>query len=126
MPGDADIAAVATLLADPTRVGMLQALSDGRALPAGDLARHMRVSASTASNHLAKLVEHRMLAVEQQGRHRYFRLTDPDIVRMLEILAVYAPAAPIRSLRESEAARALRAARMCYNHLTGELGVALS
>ncbi|HLZ62745.1 MAG TPA: metalloregulator ArsR/SmtB family transcription factor [Ktedonosporobacter sp.] len=126
MPGDADIASVAALLADPTRTGMLLALSDGRALPAGDLARHVRVSASTASNHLTKLVEHRLLVVEKQGRHRYFRLADPEIEHMLETLALFAPPAPIHSLRESEAACAIRAARMCYNHLAGELGVALA
>lgn len=126
MPGDANIALVATLFADPTRASMLLALSDGRALPAGDLARHVRVSPSTASNHLTKLVENRLLTVEKQGRHRYFRLADPAIAQVLETLAVIAPPAPIHSLRESEAARAIRAARMCYNHLAGELGVRLS
>ena len=126
MPGDANVAAVAALLADPTRTGILMLLLDGRAWPAGDLARAVRVSPSTASNHLSKLVEHKLLSVEQQGRHRYFRLADPAIAQALELLAVVAPAAPIRSLRESEAARAVRAARMCYNHFAGRFGVALS
>ncbi len=126
MPGDVNVAAVAALLADPTRTAILMALLDGRAWPAGDLARAARVAPSTASNHLTKLVEHRLLSVEQQGRHRYFRLADPAIAHALEALAGLAPASPIRSLRESEAARAVRAARMCYNHLAGKLGVALS
>lgn len=126
MPGDVDVAAVAALLADPTRVGMIYALSDGKALPAGDLARLVRVSPSTASNHLTKLVEHQWLTVEQQGRHRYFRLADPAIMSTLEALAIHAPPVPIRSLRDSEAGRAIRAARMCYNHLAGRLGVALT
>ncbi len=124
--GDANVAAVAGLLADPTRAGILMALIDGRALPAGDLARRVRVSPSTASNHLTKLVEHKMLAVEQWGRHRYFRLADPAFAQTLEALAAFAPETPVRSLRESEAAKAVRAARMCYNHFAGQFGVALS
>jgi DNA-binding transcriptional ArsR family regulator len=126
MRGDADVAAVAALLADPTRAAILTALLDGRAWPAGDLARAARVSPSTASNHLAKLVEHKLLKVERQGRHRYFTLADPAVAQAMETLAILAPAAPIRSLRESQAARAVRTARLCYNHLAGQLGVALS
>jgi len=126
MPGDANVAAVAALLADPTRAAILMALLDGRAWPAGDLARAVRVSPSTASNHLTKLVEHQLLRVEQQGRHRYFSLADPTIAQVLELLAVFAPASPVRLLRESEAGRAVRAARLCYNHFAGQLGVALS
>lgn len=126
MPGDANVAAVAGLLADPTRAGILMALLDGRALPAGDLARLVRVSPSTASHHLSKLVEHQLLLVEQQGRHRYFRLAGPAIAQALEELAALAPPVPVRSLRESEAGRALRVARMCYNHFAGQFGVVLS
>jgi DNA-binding transcriptional ArsR family regulator len=77
--GDADIATLAGLLADPTRVAMLLALSDGRALPAGDLARCAGVAASTASGHLTRLVGSGLLAVEQWGRHRYYRLATPQI-----------------------------------------------
>ena len=126
MPGDVDIASVASLLADPTRVSILLALGDGRALPAGELARSSRVNASTASAHLAKLVESELLHVEKQGRHRYYRLADPAIEQVLETLALFAPASPVRSLRESEAGKAIRAARMCYSHLAGALGVALT
>lgn len=123
---DADIAAVAALLADPTRAGFLVALSDGRALPAGELARRGRVAPSTATAHLAKLAGHGLLAVEVQGRHRYYRLANPALVRALEALAVVAPTAPVRSLRAAEEATALRAARTCYDHLAGALGVALA
>jgi DNA-binding transcriptional ArsR family regulator len=126
MPGDANIAAFASLLADPTRVSMLVALADERALPAGDLARQARVSASTASAHLAKLVESGLLVVEKQGRHRYYRLADPAIEQALETLAGFAPAAPVHSLLESETAKAIRTARMCYGHLGGALAVALA
>nr|HET6904783.1 metalloregulator ArsR/SmtB family transcription factor [Ktedonobacteraceae bacterium] len=126
MPGDANIASIASMLADPTRVSILLALGNGRALPAGELARLSRVNASTASTHLAKLVEYGLLLVEKQGRHRYYRLADPAIEQVLESLALFAPASPVRSLRESEAGKAVRAARMCYGHLAGALGVALA
>lgn len=126
MPGDVDIAFVASLLADPTRVGMLMALGDGRALTAGELARHMRVAPSTASAHLSKLEEAGLLVGEKQGRHRYFRLADPTVVQVLESLAVFAPVKAVRSLRDSTIATAVRSARMCYNHLAGEFGVALA
>lgn len=126
MPGDVNVAAVAALLADPTRTAILTALLDGRAWPAGDLARAAHVSPSTASNHLCKLVEHNLLRVEQQGRHRYFRLADPAIAEAMELLAAFAPTSPVRSLRQSEVGRAVRAARLCYNHFAGKFGVALS
>ncbi len=126
MPGDFDIASIASLLADPTRASMLLALSDGRALPAGELARQARVLPSTASSHLSKLVEASLLVVEQQGRHRYFRIANPAIVEAIEALAVFAPSTPIRSLRKSEKAKAIRKARMCYNHFAGEFGVMLT
>jgi DNA-binding transcriptional ArsR family regulator len=124
--GYVDIASVAALLADPTRAAILYALGDGQALPAGRLADRVHVSPSTASNHLSKLVERRLLAVEKQGRHRYYRLAEPEIAGVLEALALVAPPAPIRSLRESDSAPALRAARLCHNHLAGALGVAVT
>lgn len=126
MPGDIDIASVAELLADPTRVSILMTLSDGRALPAGELARSARVAPSTASMHLTRLVEGGLISVQKQGRHRYFQLANPAIVHAFEVLAPLAPALPVRSLRESDTGRAVRAARMCYNHLAGNLGVRLS
>jgi DNA-binding transcriptional ArsR family regulator len=126
MHGDVNIASVAALLADQTRVNILVALSDGRALPAGELARRVRVASSTASNHLTKLMESGLLVVEEQGRHRYFRIANPLVVQALETLAPLAPTAPIRSLREAESSKAIRVARMCYNHLAGTLSVELT
>lgn len=126
MQGDVNIVPVASLLADPTRASILQELSDGRALPAGELARRAHVSSSTASAHLFKLVEAGLLAVEKQGRHRYYRIANPAIIQAIETLAALAPARPIRSLRESQIADAVRNARMCYNHLAGNLGVELT
>src|SRR5581483_7310045 len=105
---------------------MLLALTDATALPAGELARRARVSPSTASGHLARLVDGGLLAVERHGRHRYFRLADPAVARAIEALCAVAPPRPARSLREADAGAALREARTCYDHLAGRLGVALT
>jgi DNA-binding transcriptional ArsR family regulator len=126
MDGDADIAAVAMAIGHPARGAMLTALFGGRALPASELARSARVSRSTASAHLAQLVETGLVRVERQGRHRYHRLAGADVAEALETLAALAPPRPVRSLRESDRARAERAARTCYDHVAGALGVALT
>jgi DNA-binding transcriptional ArsR family regulator len=123
--GEADIAAVGALLADRARTRMLVTLTDGRALPASVLAAEAGVAASTASEHLRKLLDGGMLSVERHGRHRYYRLAGPQVARLLEALAEQAPATQIRSLREGTRAHALRRARYCYDHLAGRLGVAL-
>jgi DNA-binding transcriptional ArsR family regulator len=126
VPADADVAPVAALLGDGARARMVQALHDGRALPAGELARRARVSPSTASEHLARLVDGGLLSVERTGRHRYFRLSGPEVAHAVEALAAIAPPAPPRTLRESIVGDALAEARTCYDHLAGRLGVALS
>src|SRR5437764_3632906 len=104
---------------------MLLALGDGRALPASVLASEAGVAASTASGHLGKLVDAGLLDVDAQGRHRYYRLSGPQVGELLETLARIAPAAPVRSLREGTRAHALREARTCYDHVAGRLGVAI-
>ena len=121
--GDADVSAVAALLADPGRCRVLFALDDGRALPASVLASEAGIAPSTASGHLAKLVDGGLLTVSVHGRHRYYRLAGPHVGARLETLAAVAPATPVTSLRESTRAHALRAARSCYDHLAGRLGV---
>jgi DNA-binding transcriptional ArsR family regulator len=105
---------------------MLWALSDGRALPAGVLAQVARVSAPTASAHLAKLTAGGLLAGERHGRHRYYRLVNPAIVAALEALAAVAPPARAASPRDAHAARGVRLARTCYDHMAGVLGVAVT
>lgn len=124
--GYADIAAVGALLADPTRARVLIALSDGRALPASVLAAEAGVAASTASEHLARLLAGGLLEVERSGRHRYYRLASAEVGAALEAVSVLAPAQPVRSLRESTRAAAMRRARTCYDHLAGRLGVAVT
>jgi DNA-binding transcriptional ArsR family regulator len=125
MSGDTDLARVGALIGDPGRARVLQALADGRELPASVLADEAGVAASTASAHLSKLLDGGLVAVESHGRHRYYRLAAPEVARALEALAAIAPPAPVRSLRDGTRAQAVRAARTCYDHLAGRLGVAL-
>lgn len=126
MEGDVQIAPIAALMGDPARASMLSALEDRRALPASELARRAGISASTASEHLGRLVEGGLLAVERSGRHRYFRLAGEEVARALEALSAIAPRAPVRSLRAANTASALCRARTCYDHLAGRLGVAVA
>jgi DNA-binding transcriptional ArsR family regulator len=118
-----DIARVAGLIGEPARAEMLTALLDGRALTASELAGTAGVSRPTASAHLARLVEARLLAVEAQGRHRYFRLADDEVAHALEaLLGVAFRSRPTR-LVTGPREPALRKARVCYDHLAGELAV---
>lgn len=129
MTSPRDLAALASLLADETRAGFALALLDGRAWTAGELARHGRVAASTASGHLGKLVAGGLLAEERQGRHRYVRLADDRVAHLVEELAAYAspgPASRPRTLRESSAAHAMARGRTCYDHLAGRLGITVT
>ena len=123
---DADFPAVARLLANPARSAIVGALFDGRALTAGELGRVARVSASTASEHLAALTSGGLVTVASQGRHRYFALAGPEVAGALEALARICPTTPpVRSLRASREPEALAFARTCYDHLAGRLGVAV-
>jgi DNA-binding transcriptional ArsR family regulator len=124
--GDADVAAVAALIGEPSRATVLMALAGGRALSASVLAAEAGLSPPAISAHLAKLAAGGLITVERAGRHRYYSLAGPDVADLVEALARLAPAAPIRSLRQGTRARALRAGRTCYDHLAGELGVAIT
>ncbi|HYL05467.1 MAG TPA: metalloregulator ArsR/SmtB family transcription factor [Thermoanaerobaculia bacterium] len=123
MDADAQVAPIAALVADGTRATILWALSDGRALPACDLALEAGVTAATISYQLEKLVAGGLVAAERQGRHRYYRLAGPTVVSLLEVLAAVAPPVPARTFREGQKGKALRFARSCYDHLAGRLGV---
>lgn len=125
MSGDADLAHVGALLAEPARCRILLALADGRALPASTLAREARVASSTASGHLARLLDAGFLGVEQHGRHRYYRFAGPHVAELVEAIARVAPPSPVRSLSDDRRGVALRRARTCYDHLAGRLGVEL-
>lgn len=118
------VARFAAMLADRSRAAMCLALMDGRAWTAGELARHAGITAPTASEHLTQLVQAGLLTEERQGRHRYLRLAGPEIARLIEDLALAAgQPASARSLRTVRAAQDLAAARTCYDHLAGALGV---
>jgi DNA-binding transcriptional ArsR family regulator len=121
--GEPDLAVIAAAFADSRRIRILLALADGRALPAGRLAQEAGIAAPTASSHLAQLLNINLLTVEQHGRRRYYRLASAHVEGVLEALARLAPQRPINSLREHTRAHALRAARTCYGHLAGQLGV---
>ncbi len=123
--GDADIAKVGALVAEPARARILLALGDGRALAASVLADEAGVAASTASAHLAKLVDGKLLTVQRHGRHRYFALAGASVAELIEALAQVAPPAPVRSLCQGTRAHAVRTARTCYDHLAGMLGTGL-
>jgi len=121
--GDADVAALAAVIGEPARAKILLTLIDGRALPASVLASEAGVAPSTASSHLACLLEAGLVTCHPQGRHRYYSLAGPEVGAVLEALARLSSPAPVRSLREGTRAAALRAARTCYDHLAGRLGV---
>lgn len=120
------VAGVAALIGEPARANILSALMSGRALTAGELARHARVTAQTTSGHLARLLEARLIVVERQGRHRYFRLASPEVARAIEALSVIAGAGPNRTLAIGPKDEAVRRARTCYDHIAGQLGLALA
>ncbi len=124
--GDPDIAWLAGLFADPTRARVLQALSDGRALPASVLAAEAGVSPQAASSQLNRLRDGGLIVGERSGRHRYYRLASDRVGGVLEALAAAAPTQPIRSLRQDTRAGALRRARTCYDHLAGRVGCAVT
>ncbi|MBL6457098.1 winged helix-turn-helix transcriptional regulator [Belnapia sp. T6] len=123
MTTPAAFAATAILLAEPARAAMLHALLGGESLTAGELARVAGIGAPAASAHLARLAEGGLVAVHPQGRHRYHRLASEEVAAMLETLGGLTEAvAPARRWPHGEA---FRAARLCYDHLAGRLGVAL-
>jgi len=121
-----DFSDVAALFSDPGRSAMLIALMDGRALPAGQLAIIANVAPQTASSHLTKLLDGQLLVVEQQGRHRYYRLASSEVAHAVEALMAIT-AHPNEATEKSVIRRipdnALAYARTCYSHLAGRLAV---
>ena len=120
------LAAVAALIGDVSRANILAALMGGRALTAGELAECAGVSAQTASNHLAKLVDGQLVAVEKQGRHRYFRLASAEVAETLEQLSLLSAIGPVRYRPTGPRDAALRLARTCYDHMAGTIAVGIA
>ena len=117
-----DLSFVAAVIGEPARARMLVALMGGTALTATELAIEAEVTASTASFHLARLVDADLIAIRKQGRHRYYRLVDADVAEMLEGMMAIASRGS-HAKRRGPADDSIRKARVCYDHLAGDLGV---
>ena len=120
-----DLAAVAALIGDRARANILVTLLEGRALTATELSRSAGITKQTASSHLAKLVDAQLVSVEQTGRHRYHRLADSEVAATIEQLLGLAARLELKRVRTGPSDEAMRKARVCYDHLAGEMGVLL-
>lgn len=120
------LAEVARLIGDPARANMLAALMGGQALTAGELAWHAGVTAQTTSGHLARMTDAALLAVEKQGRHRYYRLASPEVAQAIQALMAVASGGPPRHRPTGPRDEALRLARTCYDHMAGRLALAIA
>lgn len=118
-----DIALIGALIGDPARANMLNALLSGKALTATELASEAQVTPATASSHLAKLEGGGLVSQQKSGRHKYFSLADADVAGVLEALGCLAAKRGHLRTRTGPKDPALRKARICYNHLAGEMGV---
>lgn len=120
-----DIAHIAALIGDPARANMLTALMSGKALTVSELAEEAGVTIQTASSHLSKLDEGGLLRPRKQGRHKYFSLANDDVAHVLESLMGLAAGSGHLRKRTGPKDEALRKARVCYNHLAGDMGTQL-
>lgn len=120
-----DISRIAALVGDPSRANILTALMDGRALTATELSLSAGITKQTTSAHLSKLIDGQLLEKDKQGRHRYYRLKSAGVADMLEAIMGVAQTLPNVRIRTGPKDPALRKARICYDHLAGELGVNL-
>jgi len=120
-----DIARIAALIGDPARANMLTALMSGKAVTATELAHEAGVTVQTASSHLSKLDQGGLLRLHKQGRHKYFLLSSEDVARVLEGLMGLAAGSGHLRTRTGPKDSALRKARVCYNHLAGDMGIQL-
>ena len=118
-----NMAEVASLLGDTSRATILASMMDGRFHTASELAYMAAIKPQTASFHLAKLIEGKLIKVEKQGRHRYFQLAGEDIAQFLESFLAISPPPEVRSLKQSSQMKLLQDARTCYDHLAGEVAV---
>ncbi len=116
---------VAGLIGDAARATILEALLGGRALTAGELALIARVSPQNASSHLARLLKGKLIDVEIQGRHRYYRLATPEVAAALEGLAALSSGIDGR-LCHWRSLDEISFARTCYDHLAGTLAVKIT
>lgn len=131
MTNVASLAAIAALIGDPARAAILVSLMDGRAHTAGELAEAAGVTPSTASGHLVRMLDAGLLALERQGRHHYYRLASASVAGLLESMMSLGgelgdAAARCKPIRTGPRDPVLRRARMCYDHLAGEVAVGIA
>lgn len=118
-----DIASIAALIGDPARANMLTALMSGKALTARELAEEAGVTPQTASSHLARLSAGGLVRARAQGRHKFFELASDDVAQTLEALMGLARGTGQLRTRPGPKDSELRRARVCYDHLAGDMGV---
>ena len=123
MDAEPDIARLARTIGDSTRIHMLNALMEGRALTAKELAYGAGIAPATATAHLSKLENEKLVAATVQGRHKYFRLASAEVAHLIESLSALAPQ-PRNAAPKVE--QPIRIARFCYDHLAGRLGTRLT
>jgi len=121
-----NIAMLVTLLGEPSRAAILSYLLDGRYYTASELAYIAGIKPQTASFHLAKMIDSRLINLEKQGRHRYYHIHNHEVAQTIETLFAISPPPVIKSLRQASTLKNLRHARICYDHLAGQLGVKLA
>ena len=131
MTNIASLAGMAALIGDPARAAMLVTLMDGRALTAGELATAAGVTPPTASGHLGRMLDAGLLALERQGRHRYYRIASASVAALVESMMslsgeLSAVVGRLKPVRTGPRDQALRRARLCYDHLAGEVAVAIA
>jgi DNA-binding transcriptional ArsR family regulator len=122
------LSGIAALMGDPARAAMLSLLMDGRAHTASDLALAAGVTAQTASGHLARMVDGSLLSARAEGRNRFYRLASPEVAHAIESLMALAgtrapPASKTAAWRRDPD---LRFCRTCYDHLAGQVGIAVT
>jgi DNA-binding transcriptional ArsR family regulator len=117
---------IMTLIGEPARARMLWNLLDGRAYTAGELAMEADISATSASNHLTKLLEAELLKVESQGRHRYYTFSRPEVAYVVESLASLAKHDIKKVTSNKNELPAIKYCRTCYDHLAGYVGVQIT
>lgn len=119
------VAEIGALVGDPARASILTELMSGRALTAGELAIVANITPQTISSHLHKLEQARLIRTERQGRHRYVAIASREVAHMLETMYSISAVHHSSQVKPPRVFGALKRARTCYDHLAGELGVAL-
>lgn len=118
-----DFADAAKLLADPARAKIILALMSGKALTATELSLEANITPQTTSSHLGKLVKSQFLVERKQGRHKYFQIFDQNVAELVEKLLSFSASSYHSKILTGPKNKDLRRARVCYDHLAGEVGV---